>query len=326
MSYSVTEEDFGSLAALYKDNRDGLVWNPLFVLPGWMQVWWREFGPGARLQPLAVRQDQKVLGIAPLQVIGDTASMIGSIDVTDYVDFVVSPGNEELFFNILLDHLSQKGIAHLDLGPLRPESTVLRHLVNVAGGRGYAVSSELEDVSVELGLPSTWDAYLMALSKKQRHEVRRKLHRLYEAGEVGYRTLCEGDVVRDAMNTFLKMFTESRNDKQAYLTGQREAFFRSIASAMADWGLARIGVLDLGGRPVAMILFFTHNNTIHLYNSGYDPDYRSLSVGLMSKVFCIKDSIEKGYGVFDFLKGNEEYKYRLGGREVVLQRCRISIK
>jgi len=325
MSHSITVEDFGSLTTFYRDNRDGLVWNPLFVLPGWMQVWWREFDPSARLQLLAVRQDQRVLGIAPLQVRDDTASLIGSIDVTDYVDFVVSPGNEERFFDVLLDHLSQNGVVHLDLGPLRPESMVLRHLVNVARRRGYAVGGELEDVSVELGLPSTWDGYLAALSKKQRHEVRRKLHRLYEAGEVGYRTLSEAGAIRDAMDTFLKMFTESRNDKQAYLTGQREAFFRSITSAMADWGLARIGVLDLNGRSVAMILFFAYNNTIHLYNSGYDPDYRSLGVGLMSKVFCIQDSIEKGYATFDFLKGNEEYKYRLGGREVALQRCRISM-
>ena len=326
MSCSITEESFSSLTSCYGDTRDQLVWDPLFVLPGWMQVWWREFDPGTQLQILAVRQDKKVLGIAPLQVKDNTASMIGSIDVTDYVDFVVSPGNEDTFFAALLDHLAEKGIARLDLGPLRPESTVLKHLVNVARGRGAAVSCELEDVSVEVSLSSTWEGYLAALSKKQRHEVRRKLHRLHEAGEVGYRTLSEGSSIRDAMNVFLKMFTESRNDKEAYLTSPREAFFRSIAATMAEWGLARIGVLDFNAQPVAMVLFFAYNSTIYLYNSGYDPDYRSLSVGLMSKVFCIRDSIEKGYATFDFLKGNEDYKSRLGGREVPLHRCQIAIK
>ncbi|MDP2859611.1 MAG: GNAT family N-acetyltransferase [Bacillota bacterium] len=326
MSYSVTEESFGSLASCYEETRHELRWDPLFILPGWMQVWWQQFDPGTQLQLLAVRHDGQLLGIAPLQIEGGTASMIGSIDVTDYVDFVVSPGREETFFNVLLDHLKEKGASCLDLGPLRPESSVLMHLVNVARGRGYAVRSELEDVSLELGLPPTWDGYLAALSKKQRHEVRRKLNRIHEAGEVSYRTLAESNAIREAMDVFLKMFTESRNDKEAYLTARREAFFRSIAATMADWGLARIGVLDFNSQPAAMILFFIHNNTVHLYNSGYDPNYRSLSAGLMSKVFCIRDSIEKGMQKFDFLKGNEEYKHRLGGMEVPLYRCHIDIK
>jgi CelD/BcsL family acetyltransferase involved in cellulose biosynthesis len=326
MSYSVTEESFASLTSCYRDTRHELRWDPLFILPGWLQVWWQEFAPESQLQLIAIRQDEKVLGIAPLQVRGGTASIIGSTDVSDYVDFIVSPGREEDFFTVLLDHLEENGVGCLDLGPLRPESSVLRHLVNVAKRRGYGVSSESEGVSLELSLPSTWDEYLAALSKKQRHEVRRKLRRLHEAGEVGYRTLSEGSAIRDVMGVFLRMFSESRNDKEAYMTVQRETFFRSMAAKMADWGLLGIGVLDFDAQPVAMVLSFTHNNTVHLYNNGYDPNYRSLSIGLMSKVFCIKDSIEKGREKFDFMKGNEDYKYHLGGREVPLYRCQIAIK
>ncbi len=50
-----------------------------------------------------------------------------------------------------------------------------------------------------------------------------------------------------------------------------------------------------------------------------------MSVGVLSKVLCIKDSIERGKKKFDFLKGDERYKYHLGGQEVRLYRCRIVI-
>jgi CelD/BcsL family acetyltransferase involved in cellulose biosynthesis len=64
---------------------------------------------------------------------------------------------------------------------------------------------------------------------------------------------------------------------------------------------------------------------MYLYNSGYNPEYESLSVGLLSKVFCIRKSIEEGKRVFEFLKGNEIYKQRLGGKEIPLYRCEIFI-
>jgi hypothetical protein len=62
-----------------------------------------------------------------------------------------------------------------------------------------------------------------------------------------------------------------------------------------------------------------------LYNNGYEPRFRSLSLGLISKVLTIKDSIERRRERYDFLKGTEAYKQRLGGRPVPLYRCRVEI-
>ena len=52
-----------------------------------------------------------------------------------------------------------------------------------------------------------------------------------------------------------------------------------------------------------------------LYNSGHDPEYRYYSVGLLLHSLCLRDALERGYRYFDFLRGNEPYKYRLGGRD-----------
>jgi len=323
---TITEESFASLTSYWTEAKYNLGWNSVFVLPGWLQVWWQTFEPEAELYLRAVRQKDKIIGIAPLLIRDKTASIIGSADVCDYLDFIVASGKERDFFSELLDDLKQKGVSHLDLRLLRPDSTVLTDLVAVAQNRKYEVLCHEEGVSVELDLPSTWDEYLATLAKKQRHEVKRKLRRLWEAGDVSYRCIEVSQGVGDFMGTFLKLFSLSRKEKANFMTARMESFFRLLAEAMAEIGLLRFGILELNALPVAMIMRFDYNDVVYLYNSAYDPKYSYLSVGLLSKVLCIKESIQSGRKKWDFLKGGEPYKYHIGGKEVPLYSCQIKIK
>ena len=109
------------------------------------------------------------------------------------------------------------------------------------------------------------------------------------------------------------------------MTARMESFFRSLAEVMAAVGLLRFGILELDTLPVAMVMGFDYNDTMYLYNSAYDPDYSYLSVGLLSKVLSIRESISRGMKKWDFLKGAEPYKYHIGGREIPLSGCRITI-
>ena len=327
MSYTVTQESFERLTSYWTDSSHRLKWGSVFVLPSWLEIWWREFQPGTELYLAAIRQKSDIIGIAPLQVKGKEASFVGSADVCDYLDFVIVPGREDDFFNTLLDDLRQQGVNRLDLRPLRPDSNVVTHLIAVAKNRGFEVLCQEEDVTLELDLPPTWEDYLDALDKKQRHEVRRKLRRLWEAGNVDYRCLeVSPSEVRALTDTFLKLFSLSREEKADFMTARMESFFRSLAEAMAEIKLLRFGILQVDALVAAMIMGFDYNNSMYLYNSAYDPRYNSLSVGLLSKVLCIKESIKRGMKKWDFLKGAERYKYQLGGNEIRLSNCQIIIK
>lgn len=326
MSYAFTVESLDSIVSSGNELHHCLKWESIFVLPTWLKVWWQEFGAGAELYLSAFRERETIMGIAPLLVNEGVASFIGSADVCDYLDFVIARGRERDFFKVLLDNLRKKGIIKLDLRPLRPDSTVVTYLVSMAQERGYQVSCKPEDVSSELDLPSTWDEYLNILTVKQRHEVKRKLRRLEEAGNVRYHIVEDTSAVHEAMDTFLRMFRESRKDKAAFMTTRMESFFRSLARAMAEAKLLRLGILELNTLPVASVLCFDYNDRVYLYNSGYDPRFSSLSVGLLSKVLHLKDSIQKGKKKFDFLKGAEMYKYHLGGKEIPLLSCQVLLK
>jgi len=326
MSYTVFDSSLADLETYRTDSQQKLSWSSVFVLPDWMQVWWQVFGAGYEMSIRTVRDGDKIIGIAPLMIKDRTACFIGGTDVCDYNDFITVPGREKDFFNTLLDDMKSKNISSLELKHVRPDSTVLKNLVAIAEGRGYEVVSVKEDVSVEMELPATFEEYLEKLDTKQRHEVKRKMRRLTEEGKIEYRFIAEGGALMPAMDTFYRMFVESRQDKAAFLTEQMKSYFNLLVNTMAENGLLRLGILELDNKPVAEIMCFDYHDCIYLYNSGYDPQYVALSAGLLSKVFAIKDSIENGKKRFDFLKGAETYKYRLGGQEVPLYRCRIRIK
>jgi len=323
--FVIDEIDFDRYASYRHDSGPALKWECLFVLPEWQRVWWREFGGRSRLSILCARRQGELIGIAPLMVNGQRASFIGGADVCDYFDFIVSPAQAADFFNRLLDHLKQHGIAELDLGPLRPESTVISHLARVVEHRGGKFSLTPQDVALELELPGTWDEYLGMLKGKQRHEVKRKLRRLHEAGDINFRLVEDAGEIPQQMTVFFELFKASSDQKAAFMTAQMASFFQALAIAMAASKILKLYILEFNAAPVAASMCFDFNATLHLYNSGYDPRFSALSVGLLCKVLSIKDGIERGCKTYDFLKGAEIYKYRLGGREVALQKCRIQL-
>jgi CelD/BcsL family acetyltransferase involved in cellulose biosynthesis len=323
--FVVDEINFDQFASHRYDSKHSLAWQCLFVLPEWLKVWWQEFGGESHLSILCARQLEDVIGLAPLTVKGQQASFIGGADVCDYLDFIVSPPKAADFFNLLLDHIEQQGLTELDLGPLRPDSAGLSHLVRIAEDRGCKVSLTPHDVSLELELPATWDEYLGLLKGKQRHEVKRKFRRLYEAADINFRVVESAEQVKRELDTFFTLFKLSANEKDDFLTEQMKSYFRFLTQAMAEARMLKLFFLELDTQPVAASMCFDFNSTRHLYNSGFDPRFRSLSVGLMCKVLSLKDAIETGCKKYDFLKGAETYKYRLGGVEVPLSYCKINL-
>ncbi|MHB8104800.1 MAG: GNAT family N-acetyltransferase [Dehalococcoidales bacterium] len=325
MEYNISASSLDELKDYRADSKQTLNWSSPFILPEWMQVWWQVFGKDAKPNIRVIKQGDKVIGIAPLMLKDGTASFIGNTDVCDYQDFIIVPGMERDFFNALLDDLKQNGIKQLDLKHVRPDSTVLTSLAPLAESRNCKITKEQEAVSFEMNLPSSFEAYLESLSTKQRHEVRRKMRRLTEEGKIEYRFIEKGEKLNATVETFFKLFVESREDKAAFLTEQMKEYFKLLVDKMSDIGLLKLGVLELDEKPIAEIMCFDYNDCIYLYNSGYDPKYVSLSAGLLSKVYAIKEGIEKGKKRFDFLKGAEPYKGHLGGKEVPLSRCQINV-
>ena len=323
--YTVTTETFDSITDYWLDPQHNLAWDCLFVVPGWLKVWWDKFAGDQVAHLCAVRNQNELIGIAPLMVQEKTARLMGDPDVCDFLDVITAPGRGRAVFHNLIPYLQKQGVTHLDMGAVRADSIVFRDLIAVAKDLSYEIICDPEDVTMVLDLPASWDDFLNQLTGKERHEIRRKLRRLNEAAQINFRIVENPDDVAREIDTFLALFKLNRSDKLEFMSDQRAAFFRALALEMADARILRLFFLDLDDVPAAAVMCFDYRSTLYLYNNGYDIRYKSLSVGLLSKVLTIKESIQRGKTRYDFLKGPESYKRRLGGKPVQLYRCRIHL-
>jgi CelD/BcsL family acetyltransferase involved in cellulose biosynthesis len=298
--------------------------NKVFASPTWLRTWWQEFGAGCDLILLSVRRRGELVGVAPLMRDGERLCFAGDTQVCDYMDLIAARGEEEAVLSAVLRSLGEEPWRELVLWAVPEGSPTLDALKAVAPPFGLQVGIEPEDVCPQLELPATWEEYLAGLGKKDRHELRRKLRKLSQGGEVVLEAIVEPAALEAALDDFLRLCRESRSDKDAFMTDQMERFFRAIVAALAAEERIELLFLTLGGVRVAAVLCFRGDGEALLYNSGYDPNYAYLSVGLLSKALALRKAIEEGKGRFDFLRGRESYKYDLGARDVAVYRCTVS--
>jgi CelD/BcsL family acetyltransferase involved in cellulose biosynthesis len=184
----------------------------------------------------------------------------------------------------------------------------------VLGAAGYVLRTDRLITAPRLELPTTFDEYLQALGKTERHELRRKLRRLETGRRVAFRFA--GDSERaSVLDRFVALHRRSRGEKAEFMTGETERFFRDVAETMGARGWLRLGALNVDGEDAAILFGFAYERTLALYNAASDPDLAALSVGLACAAYAIRTAIAEGFTTYDFLRGDERYKYDLGGTD-----------
>jgi CelD/BcsL family acetyltransferase involved in cellulose biosynthesis len=287
-----------------------------FVTPAWQQVWLRHFQSDRSLHAFSIRDGERLVGVIPLLYDGNGGEFVGHYSICDYLDGCVTPGFERSVMESVLRRTASDRITSLDLRGLREDSPLLEAIIAVAQSSGYGVQKEHEAVSPKLDLPGSWDEYLSRLSKKDRHEMRRKMRRLESAGKIELRIVTTAQDADPLLVTLFRLMRASNHHKEEFLDrpGMQE-FFRDMVATMANAGMLRFHVLELDGVCVAMVLNLDVGGVLYMYNSGYDPEYSHYAVGLMSKALLIRDAIENGRTCVDFMRGDESYKYDLGGQD-----------
>ncbi|MBI4305067.1 MAG: GNAT family N-acetyltransferase [Chloroflexi bacterium] len=287
-----------------------------FLTPTWQKVWWDRFGTGAELRLVSFSKNGEVAGLAPLMQREGVVSFLGDTDLVDYHDVVSGSCDVTELADALFASIDGwPGCKTVDLRSIPADSPTLKAMESAALRAGWDVEDWLEDVAPGIALPGSFEVYVQSLGKKDRHELRRKLRRLKAAGDVQQAELSSKGEIEPALPEFFRLVKLSSAEKAEFLTPEREAFVRDAVVALAGRGLSRIYMLRLDGRPVAASLNFRHGDRSFGYNSGYDPAYRSLAVGLLNHALSLEKVIEQGVRYFDFMRGDEPYKYDLGAMD-----------
>ena len=326
---------FEKLKPEWNDLLERSTTNTLFLTWEWQSTWWEHLGAG-ELRIISMRDDADTLvGIAPLfeettKEGARSLSLIGCVEVSDYLDLIVARGQQAQVYTALLDTLTQadfpawNGGLHLcTLPEASPTNTQLKAM---AEARGLAAEWQLHDVAPVIDLPATWDAYLETLDKKQRHEVRRKLRRVDETDHQWY-TLDPAASLEQAIADFVDLHKKSRPDKHLFMDGRMQGFFLDMARRLQARGWLQLCFLEIQGARAASILNFVYQNDVLAYNSGYDPvKYGAYSPGIVLFAFSLQDAIAARRRRFDFLRGDEEYKYRFGAHNTNVYELHIVSK
>ena len=270
--------------------------------------------------------DNNLVGIAPLMVDLErkTIAILGDKDLFDYRDIIVKPIYSEhiyeLLFNKIIEENNYNDFTFI-LESIPEQSGLLNYSDNANTNKQFVKLEE--DVTPIINLVNDWEEYLMLLSKKQRHEVRRKV-RKFEAQNFSSNLITDKIELNDFNSEFFDLFIKSRQDKQEFLTEQRKKFFIQMLNNFADIDQLRILCLYDDQKLISACIVIDYDETYFLYNNAYSLMYNSFSVGLVSKIFAIKESIDRNKKTFNFLRGNEKYKYSLGGVDIKLFNVRIN--
>jgi len=183
-------------------------------------------------------------------------------------------------------------------------------------GIEFAVSDD--EMTTFLSLPASFEDWIGSLGKKQRHEVRRKRRRFEaEFGAIEIEHHLGG-----AVDVFCAMHRLSAGEKGEFMTAPMQELFTELLRTAG----ASIHLLVCDGVPRAAAFGFETEDSYYYYNSAFDPGAAMASPGVVLFSAMIETEIERGAAVFDFLKGDEPYKFRHGAepRQLHVVEGRIS--
>jgi CelD/BcsL family acetyltransferase involved in cellulose biosynthesis len=250
--------------------------------------------------------------LLPMTQSGNTINLLGEADLFDYhsplgegVGKLVATWAAGLPPGIELD---------FDSLPAEAADALMAGLTEA----GLSPVAAVHQSAAVLDLPDDFATYLAALDKKQRHETRRKIRRFTEM--LGAPRLLR-DHGPDAVGRFAAMHRLAAGDKGSFMDQSMETLFSGLhhrAGAVVDF------LHGDGEEPVAAAFGFEDASAYYLYNSAYSPEASAASPGIVLVAELIRQATEVPHDRFDFLKGDEVYKYRLGAVARPLWRITVS--
>jgi CelD/BcsL family acetyltransferase involved in cellulose biosynthesis len=300
----------------------------------YLTEWWKTLGGGewkeAKLVLVSATENDKLIGIAPLFIEehdGQRALMlVGSIEISDYLDLIVRAEDLPRFLSGLLDFLVSQQADNwsaLDWYNLPDSSPTLAALKAESEKRGWIYHEEVYRPTPRIPLNGSFEEYLARIDKKQRHEIRRKMRRAAESDEnIRFYVLDGTEDINAEISAFFDLMVQDPNKEKFLHPEMREQITVTMQNAHAR-GYLWLGFLEVNGTKAAASLNFDYKNKLWGYNSGVSGEHRELSPGWVLLAYIIQWCCEHGRYEFDFMRGDEEYKYRFGGVNKYVMRSRV---
>ena len=296
----------------------------IFLTWEYLSTYWKHFGKGKTLTILCIEDKGKIIAIAPLrQSRYNFAGKLGYNVIeplgyrglvpegADYTGLLLGEREEDCFkliLNYLVEHNGWDFIYLMDV----PQTSVIPGLIAKVS---KTVPFEIEEGSVcpYISLPDSMDIFLKELSRKFRKELGRCMRNLEkDYHKVKLKRYNEIGPVEEAMKIHFELNQKrwkSKNMLGTFNTQEVRNFYIDVAKLFADNGWLALYFLTVNDEPIAGLYSFEYDQKMLAAVSGFDPDYSRYSVGNLLFAKVIEKCIERKMKEFDFMKGDEPYKF-----------------
>lgn len=326
MIVSVDVQEIGDFAALTAKHAED--WRRIagespaatvFQTWEWTEAWWRHCASSHRLRALVFRENGEVVGFAPL-----TGSRLPSplrtlrlagTGPSDYLDMLALPGWESVVASAFVAYLREHSRRWdwLDLQQIRPGAAA--DTLCDAAARDRVEVWQGETCPYLPLIPGDWEGVRKSLGKKLRQNIGYYGRALEKQYMVEYR-MANHETLADDLDAFFFLHQKRWNKRWlpgAFASRQTRKFHEAAARNLLDAGMLRLHTLSLDGTIQAALYCFHKDDRTCYYLSGFEPEMSRLSIGTVLTAHAIRHAAEKdGAHEFDFLRGNEAYKYRWG--------------
>ncbi len=178
---------------------------------------------------------------------------------------------------------------------------------------GLRIGWRARSPSPRIELPRTFDDYLARLSQNRRQKVRRNL-RVIDSGELTVGVVSDPDELKAAIARWQALrvawWAQREQSMQAEHGSPRFlAFTQEMVAALVSTGQAVVWEVRHRGEVIGITINFLDDTAFYYWLWGFDLRVERLRPGHTLIAYGIRWSIETGRRYFDFMIGDEAYKY-----------------
>jgi CelD/BcsL family acetyltransferase involved in cellulose biosynthesis len=285
----------------------------VFQSPAWHAAWWQHLADQEGRTPhvVTLHQGEHLAGIASLAVgrrHGLRVLEWAGTRAFDYPDILLRRGIDRALFWDAIRRSPAYDVA--DLRYVRSDSATTPALNRFAQKCG-------DDETIYAIHPARPDgaAWFDTLPRSARREHREKVRALERTGPVTLHQAASAAEAADMVDTLLHhklAWAMRRSLDTAFTAPGMAAYLKALAAGALQEGVLHLTALRCGGLTLSTHLGFTGVDGFYYYVSAYDPDWGQLSPGRIHMNLLVMWAFDHGCHRFDFLRGDGDYKARLG--------------
>ena len=322
-----TEQGFRELESCWDVLLEQSATRSPFLRWDWVSLWWELERERFDLAITVLRDAHgQVQAIAPLVIgrpfVGARRSLrhlsfmggIGQIESLR-LDFIVPRGMEERLTPRLCEAFSllrsQWDIVRLIAVP--EESPNLPHILAALHRRASGASVVNTHDCHFIHLPGTWHDYEMQRSINWRGQMRRKWKAM-ETRHRGRAALAGVDMApKQAMEDFMALHARRwPEDVSEFLRPGAQIFHQRLAALWIPEGRTVLPYIEIEGRMAGGIYGLVEDDTVYLFQMGWDPAYEGISMGKLAMACSVQNAMARRASRYDMLPGDFEYKKSWG--------------